>query len=161
LIFKIYEYRISSGILENIRAGIPEDQLVEFRVPNHSLDSFKKNSVFFEDDEFRLNDKMYDVVKIEITSHETIFYCLPDVTESELHYRLDQFVNNTLSDNPLKKKVNINFQVFLSALFFKSPEDLKFYGLNKTKIPIPNSISISNSEIDSISPPPWHSGIAA
>jgi len=154
LLFKIYEFQISTEIRNNIKTGIPNDELVIFRIPNSSLESFKENFVLFEDDEFRLEDKMYDVVRMERNSEETIYYCVPDTRESELYSRLDQLVNKSLSDDPLKKKLNSNFQIFLSALFFDQPQQMKFEVSCKKINPLLSTFSIESISPECLSPPP-------
>jgi len=113
---------MKSQLKEKIKSGIPNADLVAFSIRNDSLKNLSNYFNFFDEDEFRHDGKMYDIVRKENSGSYTILYCLPDEKESRLFANLDKLVKNELGNNPLTKKSKINFQNFIGNLFFNSPE---------------------------------------
>ncbi|MBM3178008.1 MAG: hypothetical protein FJZ78_08385 [Bacteroidetes bacterium] len=75
-----------------------------------------------EENEVRLNDRMYDVAKMEFTGDRVILYARHDAAEDDLLLFIQEVIHNASSDD---KPAPGTFTSFLSLTFLKS-EPLQF-----------------------------------
>ena len=129
LVFKIQQYQIRKEIKQQIKAGVPEDELVLLKIPL-SLESSAHNDQFqrIHDREFRYQGEMYDIVRQEQHGDTTWYYCLWDEKESELFAQLDEQVAQQMNQNPAQKKQHEQLDRLLHALYLT---DSKYYLFSK------------------------------
>ena len=96
-------------------------------VPYHELHAINASQIktkmhwFQEENEFRLDGKMYDIVQVETKGAETIYYCIDDVAEERLFANLDNLVKENLADEQSKhSKAAKNLHKSFSQIYIKS-----------------------------------------
>ena len=109
VLFKIQQFHLRKEMIQRIREGVPESQLVLIKeTPTN------KKSIKWEDDtEFSFSGIMYDVAKTEIDKNgNTIYYCIKDDLETALviNFRKQQnFVEIELKDDNCNFKWKYSF----------------------------------------------------
>lgn len=91
-VFRIVQRQIRSELKTRIKESVPENEL-------HAIDFSKheKDIVWIQPDkEFRLHEKMYDIVRVENVDEKIIYYCVDDVDEARLFAHLDEMVKDYL-----------------------------------------------------------------
>ncbi len=110
LIFKVQQLLIRREMKAQIKAGIPDDQLVLLRFPKTGEADFSRPHWLIGEKEFRYQGKMYDVVRRLESGDTTFYYCIPDEKESRLFANLDEQVRNSMNQDPQRKKQNESLQ---------------------------------------------------
>jgi hypothetical protein len=108
LVFKVQQYQVRKEIKQQIKLGVPEDELARITVTSdneHLLD-------WEHDKEFRYKGTMYDVVKKEVIDTNTVVYhCITDKQETKLFTNLDQQVRKEMETknkgNDMKDLLNL------------------------------------------------------
>jgi len=75
--------------------------------------------------EFKFNDEMYDIVKVEIKNNMVTYFCIHDKDEKELTQVFDTLVknnntNNTKNDINLLKELS-KYNLYLNNIFILNP----------------------------------------
>ncbi len=99
LYFRIQQQHIRHEIRQQIKAGIPEDELVLLKIPRsvqENRDEFQR----IHDHEFRYQGKMYDIIRQENHGEATWFLCISDEKETLLFARLDEQVKKEMKTLP-------------------------------------------------------------
>lgn len=151
-LFKLEQAKIRKAIKHKIKNSIPENQLHEFRFKHPATDVIWTR----EGKEFRLHDRMYDIVRSKREGNFTVFYCVNDVEETVLFAHLDDFVKKYMQDkskNSKKKRTSRTIAYF--PLFCEDfTAELNWSSLElKTEIP-PYQFSVKNAVQSIYSPPP-------
>lgn len=77
---KVQQYQLRKEIRAQIKEGIPETDLIQI-----TISPKEANKLIWKDkEEFSYNDKMYDVVKMEVQNGSTVYYCISDAQETKL-----------------------------------------------------------------------------
>ena len=126
ILFELQKYSIRNEIKNKIKQGLPEEELVVFRIPVEEQESFLKNFMFFDENEFRIEGKMYDVVKVETNTDFIFYYCVSDEKESMLFANLDTSVRKTMDNSPSNQNQVRNFSSFIFSLFFSQGDNITF-----------------------------------
>src|SRR5512145_2319928 len=80
-VFKIQQHEIRREMKRRIKAGVPETELVLFKILDQKPDpAFQRVDAH----EFRFDGKMYDIVRRESHGDTTWYYCLSDELETQL-----------------------------------------------------------------------------
>jgi hypothetical protein len=123
------------------------------QIPNNQLLKFVKDKDF-DDEEFELNGKMYDVVKKEITSKYTIVYCYEDHKETNLNHKIDVLIKSEFSKNPFSKNqqklIDFLHQIYITS----SISNFIFFTQKTNNQHFPYILHIPFEVIFIISPPP-------
>lgn len=128
-VFKFIQHEIHEEIEKQIKNEIPdaELELISFKIDD-KIDWKEK------DKEFEHNNKMYDVVRIEIKKDSINYYCIDDKKEEDLFSQFAKFTGRNSSNS--KKLSNILSSIFknyyfnqieLNLLAFKKNKILPFY----------------------------------
>ncbi|WP_432411862.1 hypothetical protein [Rasiella sp. SM2506] len=134
LLFKLQQYQVRREIVHSIKKGVPDSELTTIAVSpqnQHELD-------WKNDEEFRYNHMMYDVVHAEkINENTTVYYCLSDAQEQQLiaEYTKDQQKNNqhkkrrsnTAKVFKFLPRINLLPQKEESFVFQKNQKNVFFY----------------------------------
>jgi hypothetical protein len=121
-VFKIFQAKYRQEMLEVIEDGRLENELILFTFRKDDLKIGGTKAQWVEENEFRFNDKMYDVVKTETRGDSVYLYCLHDENESRLYTILDEFFQQMLDGNPDKVDELITLNNSLSQ-FYSKPFD--------------------------------------
>lgn len=93
-------------IVHSIKKGVPDSELTTITVSvknQHELE-------WKNDEEFRYNQMMYDVVHAEKTSENTtVYYCLSDAQEQQL---IAEYTKDQQKNNQQKKRRSSTAKVF-------------------------------------------------
>ncbi|MEY2924190.1 MAG: hypothetical protein RLZZ337_738 [Bacteroidota bacterium] len=150
-------YIVSFYQLKNIRKEVKEK--LKQNLSNEELTAITvrkgeaKKLTWTKDNEFLLNGKMYDVVRIEKTKSDITYFCLQDEKEEALFEHLDGLVLNELEHKSKEKRTQIAYSLFnlfcnqATSLLTESTSSPFTFGLF-----IPSFISPPYLTIDS--PPP-------
>jgi hypothetical protein len=109
LVFKIQQYQVRKEIKHLIKNGLPETQLVQININSRNQSELK----WEDENEFRYQGAMYDVVRIEKKDDSTIiYYCVSDEQETILFANLDEQVKKNMDSknngiNPIKNLFKI------------------------------------------------------
>lgn len=146
LLFIFFEFKrviIKHEIKNNILSQIPDNQLLKF-----------SKALNFDKDEFEINGKMYDVVKIKITPKNTIVYCYEDHKETSLNQKIDSLIKEGFTKNPFSKNqqklIDFLHQIYISS----SIPNFIFFAQNANKQHFPYKLHLLYEVISIISPPP-------
>jgi hypothetical protein len=114
-VFKTQQHKIRREIKQQIKAGVPEAELVLFKI----LEG-KPNPAFqrVEEHEFRHDGKMYDIVRQESHGDTTWYFCLADEKETRLFANLDELVKQDMAGNPQHRKQVDELLRLLGVLYF-------------------------------------------
>ncbi len=153
-VFKLFEVKYKREIKQMIKKGVPEDQLVYFSFSKSIESQPIKNFRWTKKNEFRYNNKMYDVVERKY-SHDSVYYkCIHDVKESGLFANLDKHINDFIEKNPAKKKDLITILNSLSV-FYSTVQSYCINNLSGSDLHyFLTSEIILEGERELISPPP-------
>ncbi|MGA2297658.1 MAG: hypothetical protein ABSG15_08945 [FCB group bacterium] len=110
LSFYSLQRAIKIDVRESIKQQIPLSQLELIKIPIKLLDKQIEKS---DENEFKLNGKMYDVAK-EIQKNDTIyFYCFNDKNEEKLFEKFSNDVSGNLgTEGIFKTKMLKNLKIF-------------------------------------------------
>ena len=126
IVFELQKYSIRKEIKSMIKQGLPEEDLVVFRIAEEEQNAFLKNFLFFDKNEFRLEGKMYDVLRVEMEANFIYYYCVSDEKESLLFANLDSSVRKSLDDSPSNQNQLRNFNTFISSLYYPQGTNIIF-----------------------------------
>lgn len=121
IVFKIQQAQIRKEIKQQIKAGIPENELHSF---NLSVQEYEKLEWVREDIEFGWNHEMFDIVKFDPKGDSIHLLCVNDKEETILFAELDKLMQvktekeSNNSNRPLKKVVKILKLTFVSNDFY-------------------------------------------
>ena len=100
--FEWEHYHIRKDIKRALKHSVPENQLKEFDFTNKEI----KNLTWIKSHEFKLNERLYDVIKKTPTNNGFHFKCIDDMQETALFQKLEEStavnLNNSPSSSPLK-----------------------------------------------------------
>lgn len=119
IVFEIQKYEIRQEIKHQIKAGVPDTELVLLKIVEGK---FHPTFQRVEEHEFRYDGKMYDVVRQESHGDTTWYYCLADEKETQLFANLEELVKHGMSQNSERQQRIIRLLNLFGQLFF-SPHD--------------------------------------
>ncbi len=114
-----------------------------------TVKEYKKALV--EDDEMKLNDKMYDIARTEIRGNKIIVYCLHDENEDNLLVLLDSILSNSSRD---KKPVPSALLGFINLISIPIHIDNSIIDISKEDHHTAYLFSTSSSLKPILAPPP-------
>ena len=154
LVFEAKKYSIRKEIRDQIRQGLPEDQLTLFKIPLYQDHSFRKNFLFFEENEFRHNGVIYDLVKTRKEDNFILYYGIADFAETSLFSTLDTTVRKTMNTTEDGKNQMHHINQLISQIFMVEKNSYLFY-LSKIEELVWNySFSEQSWSLNPETPPP-------
>ncbi len=123
LFFKIQQHQIRHEIKHQMKAGVPETELVLLKIP---LSTQENRNEFqrIHSKEFRYQGKMFDVVRQENQDGTTWFYCICDEKETLLFSHLDEQVKNKMKNLPGNEKQRERLLQWHNTLYFAENKTL-------------------------------------
>lgn len=104
IVFKITQIQIKKEVKRELKSKVKSTDLHLISFSKNDLD---KINWMEEEKEFLLNNKMYDIVKKEISENSVLFYCIDDKKEAELFANLDVHINKHLKNHSSSQKNTI------------------------------------------------------
>jgi len=93
--FEFSRHYIKKQIKHAIKRGVPEHQLTVFTFSTSELSQLS----WIEGHEFRLGDRMYDVVSRKKVNEKTKLFCIHDQQEEKLFFALGESVSKKLNQS--------------------------------------------------------------
>jgi len=155
-IFGFYYYfiykqnSVRSEIKTQIKNNVPQNQLIVLKFTKEQTTKLS----FIKKNEFRLNGKMYDIVKTTIKNNIITYYCINDTQEEKLFENLNEQVSNNLNNILHKNTSKKNHIKSIKDLFIKEYNDLYNNRLISFKINYLLSENINCRSISPLVPPP-------
>lgn len=116
-VFDLQRYQIRKDIKHRIKNGVPEGELILFKMPT---DPEKRQDFrFVEAHEFRYKGGMYDVVRQENHGEQIWYYCVSDEMEAQLFANLETLVADEIEGNTERKKRNKRLQNLLTVWYLQ------------------------------------------
>ncbi|MBM4175822.1 MAG: hypothetical protein FJ213_06570 [Ignavibacteria bacterium] len=136
-----------------IEIGLHSELIEQIEVYSGDIENGKINFIQIDEKEFKLNGKLYDIVKIQVFEDRIIYHCINDTKEEELEHQLVKFIFNNFNGNeipiPIKNSIQIlNLDAISEQSFILNHNLIECeYYLNLT-------YSLNEVFIDIPSPPP-------
>jgi hypothetical protein len=150
-VFRIQQHKIRREIKQQIKAGVPEAELVLFKShegkPNPAFQRVEKH-------EFRYAGKMFDIVRQESHGDTTWYYCLADEKETQLFANLDELVKQDMSGNSQHRKHVDELLHLLGVLYFTHSHEEYFICSNSQKTATFFFFSLKTWDFPPTTPPP-------
>lgn len=115
--FEIERYHVRKDIKRAIKHSLPQNQYKQFNFTNEEF----KELTWINDHEFKMNGRMYDVVKKNKSKIGFYVLSIDDVQETVLFAQLDQATANNLNSQP--EKAPLKSFVKLLKLTYIEPAD--------------------------------------
>lgn len=156
VVFKLQQWHWTSAIKQQIKAGVPEADLVQLKIAKSweqgDNDRFERK----HSREFKFDGEWYDVVKSEDLGDSTLYYCIHDIKEGQLFAQLEEITQSVMdSDSVSEKRAQIiswlsleydhvysshNWPHLTKELVFKRPSTSPIFRGTIPSTPPPNSI---------------------
>jgi hypothetical protein len=152
-IFEVQQFFIRREVKEQIEAGVPDGKLHKL---TFTVDQIANLEWEEEGREFRLNGKMYDIVRKEVVADTVYYYCINN-TEEENLLRLDELVRKHMdNDSGPVSKTTRKVTKTVKSLKFSASEKLFTYRIVVPKSTIDTSFIYfySSPYIELAGPPP-------
>jgi len=122
-IFKLFQVKYRTEAYSEIDTGLANEKLVLF---SFRVEDYKNNRInveWIEEDEFRFEKEMYDIVKKEVKGNSIYLFCFHDRKESMLYLVMDKIFKSFEKEiDDLK-----NLPVYFSQYYSEFPSDYNFY----------------------------------
>jgi len=119
-VFEIQKYEIRREIKQQIKAGVPEAELVLLKISGESSTlPFQR----IDEHEFRYGGNMYDIVREEARGDTIWYYCLADEKETQLFADLDELVKRDMNQNTARHQKIEKLLHLLGPCFFSSRDE--------------------------------------
>jgi hypothetical protein len=112
--FELVQTNLRSESTERINRGIPQHQQVIFRFGVEDYRDKSSQINWKDKDEFRLDGKMYDIIKKETSGDSVYLYCIIDREESDLYSILDKLIEDDSENSDKENRINNYFSHFYS-----------------------------------------------
>jgi hypothetical protein len=142
VVFQSYRYAIRKEVKRRIKNAVPENELIVIRLTAEDMRSGKNGYKKIDKNEFRLSDKLYDIVRRSTTGDTTLFYCINDKQEEQLFSNIDAHIKHHLDNSgPARQRSDLLMkiilkQALLSQYTFQLP-DAYSYAYNLANVVIP------------------------
>ena len=120
--FEIERYHVRKDIKRAIKHSLPQNQYKQFNFTNEEF----KELTWINDHEFKMNERLYDVVKKNKNEFGYSVSCIDDIQETVLFAELDEATVSNLNNQPEKAPLKSFVKVF--KLAFIEPDN-RFLGL--------------------------------
>lgn len=126
-VFKTIQKSIKKEIKSILKQDLLKLEPEVFRFKSDIYTNQPENFKWYENNkEFFYFDKLYDIVKTEVSGNELIIYAINDTKEQMLVKNFNSINNYTGTQLPLKAKIQ-NLLTFLQLTYIQSKNTLHFY----------------------------------
>lgn len=115
-LFAVMQQRARAEIKRTLKESVPEGDLFYFAFHTQLLESGQYAIQWIEEDEFRHNGSMYDIVRRHVSQDTTYFVCVNDLQEEKLFAHLDSHVQRHMGDAGQLGKYDSFKDVFKDSL---------------------------------------------
>jgi hypothetical protein len=126
-IFEVQRYQIKKEIKHRIKHGVPQQELVLFKIPISQQAESQQDFQWKDKREFRYGGQMYDVV-FEKNHHDTTWiYCISDEKETQLFTHLDKQINQSMNQNRERKQQRDRGLLLFSSVYLHFCSPISFF----------------------------------
>ncbi len=118
LLFKLRQWQIKEQIEERMKQGIPQEDLVLVQIPKAWEENGHPGFQWIEENEFRYNKQMYDIVESEERGDTTYYYCIQDDRETALYKELAKRTKSKMNHDPTSQQQREHLTKLLTHLYF-------------------------------------------
>lgn len=123
LLFALRKYQIRENTERLLRAGVSEEQLVLVRLPDdwkrYPGLSFQRMHAR----EFKYQGVMYDVVRQARSGDTTLYWCVADYADTELHRQWEACASDWAHKDPANRKANERLRLFWQELYLPAAHE--------------------------------------
>lgn len=153
--FNIRKLAIKKELKRKIKKGIPDSELISIVLTPEITRS--ESFSWQNSHEFRLNGKMYDIIKTSKKGEQIVYKVVCDDEESELFAQLESDLKDAFSNDPVQKSNSFRFYSFLKQMYFIDYELISFFNLISIinrEYNNPKEKTYTNVFLNKTSPPP-------
>ncbi|NBR14108.1 MAG: hypothetical protein EBQ94_10715 [Flavobacteriales bacterium] len=150
--FEIESFRIRKNIKTLMKHSVPLEQLHEFDFTKAEL----KSIVWIKSHEFKINNRYYDIVKVQHSTNKVHYWCIDDIQETVLFEKLDQSTSFNLSHSSRHSTLRYWIKL-MKTHHFQNLQQFDIHNLitnHKTLHFFQYSIYYKSFGLDKDSPPP-------
>ncbi len=133
-VFELFQVHSRADIASKIIRGIPSHKQVILGFDRQELIGSVTGFRWIDENEFRYQGRMYDIISKEERGDSVYLYCIEDSAESDLYAVLDKIIENDSEDPDEQKALNNFFSQFYSSqeiyISFLNPQPDSFYQEN-------------------------------
>jgi hypothetical protein len=159
--FNLRQKAIKKELKRKIKHGVPSSELISIVLTSEITRS--KSFSWHNSHEFKLNGKMYDIIKKAKKGEQIVYKVVCDDEESKLFAQLESDLKDAFSNDPVQKSNGFKFYSFLKQIYFIDYELISFFNINFIEIKEyskPNVKTYTNEFLKQTSPPPEFSVIS-
>jgi hypothetical protein len=119
-LYKIMQAKYRSDMLEQIYRGIPDSYLTILKFAKSNIRMDSDNLQWTEDDEFRYENLMYDLIKTKVVGDTVYLYCIMDEDETRLNAYFEKYLQHSTKKDLDQLKDISSVNIFLSQLYSNS-----------------------------------------
>ena len=109
VVLELIKLNAKHHVWNEITSGHATDEIAKITIPANIVQSETHGFVWEEENkEFKFNNTMYDVISMEQTGADVIFYCLNDKAELKIHQLIAIQLSNLFNNNKHDNKSNAN-----------------------------------------------------
>jgi hypothetical protein len=153
--FNVRQKAIKRDLKRKIKHGVPDSELISIVLTPEITRS--KSFSWHNSHEFRINGKMYDIIKKSIKGKQIVYKVVCDDEESVLFAQLEADLKDAFSHDPVQKSNSFRFYSFLKQMYFVDYEPISFVNISLIEIKElykPNEKTYTNQFLEHTSPPP-------
>lgn len=128
-IIKIFQIQHRRNVFQSIEKGTIEEDLILFKFSKDDLESGLSHVEWVEENEFRIDGEMYDVVKREVKKDSVYVYCFHDEKESVLYSAIVKIFKKLFGDDRNNLKNLVAFNSHISEFYYQSASELNMFYL--------------------------------
>lgn len=121
-VFKFFQIKHKAEAVEIISEGVQVSEQIIFKFEKNNFDNRHIKIEWKDDNEFRYENEMFDLIKKEIRNDSVYLYCTYDEDDSKLYSILDKFLGLIFEENPDDpdelKIINVYFNQYYSGSLF-------------------------------------------
>lgn len=154
-ILKVFQTQHRKNIQHSIDSGMFEDDLILFKFNKDEFEKGLSHIQWISEDEFRIDESLYDVVEKNVTEDFIYLYCYDDKKESILYLGLFKIFDRLFGDetNNVSNLTIINS--LLCDYYFGDGNELNKFYLEESSRYLPiKTFDLLNGESFIDTPPP-------
>lgn len=121
-VLKIFQTQHKEQVYELISSRSYQEDIVLFKFNKYEFDKGLNYIEWTEENEFRIEGEMYDIVRKEITEDTVYLYCFYDREESNLYNSIIKVLNN-LIENDRATTSNVTSIITLLSEFYSNTNE--------------------------------------
>jgi hypothetical protein len=133
LIFKFQQTAIRHEVKQQIKAGVPESELVILHIAK--VWEEQSNSRFEREHgkEFRFDGEMYDIIRSQDIGDTNVYVCIHDVKESGLFAELEEMIEEEIK-HPMNEGRRKQIEDWVSAKYRNGTMALSSFSQSSTEL---------------------------